>query len=60
MAAGHLNGDGSSLKCSVGVARCPVDTDDLSDLIQMASNAAAELIDNELRYQFISRRHRHN
>ena len=60
MAAGHLNGDGASLKCSVGVARCPVDTDDLSNLIRMASVAAAELIDNELGYQFISRRHHQN
>jgi hypothetical protein len=58
MAAGHLNGDGASLKCSVGVARCPMDTDDLGHLIRMASAAAAELIDSTLEYQFISRRHR--
>lgn len=55
--AGHLNGDGASLDCRVGVARCPMDAEDLGELIRMASKAAAELRSSDLRYQFISRRH---
>ena len=57
-AAGHLNGDGASLDCRVGVARCPIDTYELNELIRMASNAATELRHSELGYQFVSRRHR--
>ena len=56
--AGHLNGDGTSLDCRVGVARSPMDSEDLTELICMASNAATELGVSDLRYQFISRRHR--
>lgn len=56
-AAGHLNGDGSSLKYRIGVARCPIDSEELRDLIPMASTAAKELSHSDLAYQFISRRH---
>lgn len=56
-AAGHLNGDGASLVCRIGVARCPIDASDLGELIRMASTAAAELRDSELGFQFICQRH---
>ena len=56
--AGHSNEHQVSLTCRVGVARCPIDADELSDSIRMASNAATELVNSEHTYQFISRRHR--
>ena len=55
--AGHLNGDGRSLLCRIGVARSPIDTEDLRTAIAMASAAASELLESDLSFQFISRRH---
>ena len=60
MASGHMSGDGVSLKCGVGVARCPLDAEDLGHLIRMASTAASELGNGGPGYQFITRRHRLN
>jgi hypothetical protein len=50
--------DSKSRNCTVGIARCPIDADELNDSIQLASCAAAELIDSEQRYQFITRHQR--
>ena len=60
MATGRFRANGESLKCTVGVARCPLDAEDLSNLIRMASTAASELGGGGPQYQFISRRHRQN
>ena len=60
MASGRFRADGESLKCTVGVARCPLDAEDLVNLIRMASTAASELGGGGPQYQFISRRHRQN
>lgn len=57
-AAGHLNGDGGSLRCRIGVARSPIDSEELGASIAMASIAAQELQASGLAYQFISRRHK--
>ena len=54
-AAGHLNGDGVSLHCRIGVARSPLDADELRDMIRLASTVAAEISHGELGYHFFSR-----
>lgn len=50
--------DNKSRKCTVGIARCPIDADELNDSIRLASSAAAELNGSEYRYQFITRHQR--
>ncbi len=50
--------DTSAARCSIGVARTPMDTDDLQSAIVMASAAASDADDAGPCYQFVSRRHK--
>ena len=52
------SGDDSTVRCSMGVARTPMDTEDLQSAVVMASTAASELTEFDPCYQFISRRHK--
>jgi hypothetical protein len=49
--------DNESRNCTVGIARCPIDADELNDSIRLASSAA-EQNGSEHRYQFITRHQR--
>jgi hypothetical protein len=46
------------LDCAIGIARCPLDAEALTDLVAMSGLAATEATSIPDRYQFISRRHR--
>jgi GGDEF domain-containing protein len=50
--------DASAARFSIGVARTPMDTEDLQSAIVMASAAASEFDVAGPRYQFVSRRHK--
>ena len=50
--------DDSAQQCHIGVARTPIDTEDLQTAIVMASAAASELTGTGPSFQYICRRHR--